>query len=142
MRVRLKTGDLRDNSERHQIDKNRLVRQGILDSQFSASIVQWTSPGRLIPIYAIGVVGAFLQIAGAQWDVSAHILGIVETFFTPAHTVLYIGIAMVAVASLSGLVLRTNTAARGKISPSFFRGVTIAAVGTALQIIAAPIDFW
>jgi len=105
-------------------------------------LVKWLAPERLIPIYALGVVGAFLQITGAQWDVSAHILGIVETFFTPAHTVLYIGIGMVAVASLSGLVLRTNTAARGKISPSFFRGVSIAAFGTALQIIAAPIDFW
>ncbi len=142
MRVRLKTGDLRDNSERHQIDKNRLVRQGILDSQFSASIVQWTSPGRLIPIYAIGVVGAFLQIAGAQWDVSAHILGIVETFFTPAHTVLYIGIAMVAVASLSGLVLRSRSAAEQTIPPVLLKGLGIGLVGSAFQVIAAPIDFW
>src|SRR5438034_10840055 len=49
---------------------------------------------------------------------------------------------MVAIASLSGLVLRTNMAARGKISPSFFRGVSIAAFGSSLQITAAPIDFW
>jgi len=33
-------------------------------------------------------------------------------------------------------------AALGKISPSSFRGVSIAAFGTALQVIAAPIDFW
>src|SRR3989442_872469 len=52
----------------------------------------------ILPIYAVGVAGAFLQITGAQWDVSAHILGIVETFFTPAHTVLYTGIALVALA--------------------------------------------
>src|SRR5437773_2769042 len=109
---------------------------------FSCVPVKLLAPERLIPIYALGVVGAFLQITGAQWDVSAHILGIVETFFTPAHTVLYTGIGMVAIASLSGLVLRTNMAARGKLSPSFFRGVSIAAFGTALQIIAAPIDFW
>ncbi len=40
----------------------------------------------ILPLYLVGVSGAFLQVAGAQWDVSAHIPGIVEIFFTPAHT--------------------------------------------------------
>ncbi len=96
----------------------------------------------ILPVYAVGVAGAFLQIAGAQWDVSAHILGIVETFFTPAHTVLYTGIALVALASLYGLVLQSKTVGDGSLSPSLFTGVSIAAVGSSLQIIAAPIDFW
>ncbi len=54
----------------------------------------------ILPLYLVGVSGAFLQVAGTQWGVSAHILGIVETFFTPAHTMLYTGIALVAIASL------------------------------------------
>src|SRR2546425_8054664 len=96
----------------------------------------------ILPIYAVGVAGAFLQITGAQWDVSAHILGIVETFFTPAHTVLYTGIALVALASFYGLLLRSKTVGNGSLSRSLFTGVSIAAVGSSLQIIAAPIDFW
>lgn len=96
----------------------------------------------ILPIYAVGVAGAFLQIAGAQWDVSAHILGIVETFFTPAHIVLYTGIALVALASFYGLLLRSKTVGNGSLSRSLFTGVSIAAVGSSLQIIAAPIDFW
>src|SRR2546427_11385474 len=94
------------------------------------------------PVYAVGVAGAFLQIAGAQWDVSAHILGIVETFFPPAHPVLYTGIALVALASFYGLLLRSKTVGNGSLSRSLFIGVSIAAVGSSLQIIAAPIDFW
>ncbi len=96
----------------------------------------------ILPVYAVGVAGAFLQIAGAQWDISAHILGIVETFFTPAHTVLYTGIALVALASFYGLLLQSKTVANGSPSHSLFIGVSIAAVGSSLQIIAAPIDFW
>src|SRR2546428_10298637 len=94
------------------------------------------------PIYAVGVAGVFLQIAGAQWDVSAHILVIVETFFTPAHTVLYTGIALVALASFYGLLLQSKTVANGSPSHSLFIGVSIAAVASSLQIITAPIDFW
>ncbi len=96
----------------------------------------------ILPVYAVGVTGAFLQIAAAQWDVSAHILGIVETFFTPAHTVLYTGIALVALASFYGLLLRSKTVGNNSLSPSLFTGVSISAVGSSLQIIAAPIDFW
>ncbi len=96
----------------------------------------------ILPVYAVGVVGAFLQIVAAQWDVSAHILGIVETFFTPAHTVLYTGIALVAIASFYGLLLQSKTVGNGSLNQSLFAGVSIAAVGSSLQIIAAPIDFW
>jgi hypothetical protein len=96
----------------------------------------------ILPLYTVGVAGAFLQIAGAQWDVSAHILGIVETFFTPAHAVLYTGIVLVALASFYGLLLQSRTVRNGSLSRSLFAGVSIAAVGSSLQIIAAPIDFW
>src|SRR5712691_1779349 len=96
----------------------------------------------ILPVYAVGVAGAFLQIAGAQWDISAHILGIVETFFTPAHTVLYTGIALVALASFYGLLLQSKTVGNGSMYNSLFTGVSITAVGSSLQIIAAPIDFW
>ncbi len=96
----------------------------------------------ILPVYAVGVSGAFLQIAGAQWDVSAHILGIVETFFTPAHTVLYTGIALVALAGFYGLLLQSKTVRNGSLYPSLFTGVGVAAIGSSLQIIAAPIDLW
>ncbi len=99
------------------------------------------SPQALLPVYGVGVLGAFLQIAGAQWDVSAHILGIVETFFTPAHAILYAGIGLVALANLQGIRLRL---AHGQDSQyaSLFSGLRIAIIGTELQIVAAPIDFY
>src|SRR5437899_12756095 len=102
-------------------------------------IVKSFSPQALLPVYSIGVLGAFLQIAGAQWDISAHILGIVETFFTPAYAVLYAGTGLVALANLQGVRLRL---AHGQNSrdASFFGGLRVAVVGTELQLVAAPND--
>ena len=100
-----------------------------------------TSPSVLFPIYAIGVLGAFLQIVGAQWDVSWHILGIVETFFTPAHAVLYTGIVLVAVANLFGLILNQKLR-YNPVYSRLFLGLRIAIFGSILQLVAAPFDFW
>ena len=99
------------------------------------------SPQALLPVYSIGVLGAFLQIAGAQWDVSAHILGIVETFFTPAHAVLYAGIGLVALANLQGVRLRLAHGQNSRYA-SLFGGLRVAVVGTELQLVAAPIDLY
>src|SRR2546426_7769218 len=104
-------------------------------------IVKSFSPQALLPVYSIGVLGAFLQIAGAQWDVSAHILGIVETFFTPAHAVLYAGIGLVALANLQGVRLRLAHGQNSRYT-SLFGGLRVAVVGTELQIVAAPIDLY
>src|SRR5438128_11465422 len=95
----------------------------------------------ILPVYAVGVAGAFLQIASAQWDVSAHILGIVETFFTPAHAVLYAGIGLVALANLQGVRLRLSHGQNSRYA-SLFGGLRVAVVGTELQLAAAPIDLY
>jgi hypothetical protein len=100
-----------------------------------------SSEKTLMLLYSLGVAGAFLQIAGANWDVSAHILGIVETFFTPAHSVLYTGIVLVAFANLIGLRLRRKIGDNPSYAP-LLTGVRIATVGSVLQFIAAPFDFW
>ncbi|HZD12556.1 MAG TPA: hypothetical protein VE177_03440, partial [Candidatus Binatus sp.] len=100
------------------------------------------SPRQLLPIYGLGVFGALLQIAGAQWDVSAHILGIVETFFTPAHSVLYAGIGLVGLANLQGVRVRLAHASDYSQYSQLFTGLRVALLGTILQLVAAPIDFY
>ncbi len=93
--------------------------------------------GRLLLMaYGLGTVGVLLQIAAANWDVSWHILGIVETFFTPPHAVLYTGIALTVIAALLGIYLRTKSD-----SPAL-TGLLLAAVGGGLQLVSGPLDFW
>ncbi len=86
--------------------------------------------------YGVGTVGVLLQITAANWDVSWHILGIVETFLTPPHSVLYTGIALAVVAALLGIYLRM------KSDSPVLTGLLIAAVGGGLQLVSGPLDFW
>src|SRR5881409_147207 len=74
----------------------------------------------LVPTYMVGVVGAFLQISGGIWDVSSHIIGIVETFFTVPHLVLYAGVLLCLVASLTGVLLRRRLGSSA--APGLFTG--------------------
>src|SRR5207245_875558 len=71
------------------------------------------SRGLVVPTFAVGVAGAFLQIAGANWDVSSHVLGIVDTFFTPPHLVLYVGILLALVAGILGVLIIRPVAGPG-----------------------------
>lgn len=96
----------------------------------------------LVAVYAVGVLGALLQIAGGYWDVSWHVLGIVETFFTPPHTILYTGIALAFGASATGLVMRGTVFRRDPTRRRFLLGLHIALVGGILQGIAGPMDYW
>ena len=93
----------------------------------------------LTPLYGLGVVGAFLQVAGANWDVSSHILGSVDTFFTPSHLVLYLGILLVLLAGFRGVWLETS--ADAKLRP-FFIGFRVAFAGSLIQLVAGPLDLW
>ena len=100
------------------------------------------SRDHLALIYTIGVFGAFLQIAGGDWDVSSHIAQAPETFFTPQHLVLYTGIAVGLVASGLGLLLRLFGLPKGSPARPLLTGLTISAVGGAFQVVAGPFDFW
>src|SRR6266571_8640936 len=94
----------------------------------------------LVPTYVVGVVGAFLQISGGIWDVSSHIMGIVETFFTVPHLVPYTGVLLCLVASLTGVLLRRRLAS--SVAPGLFTGLRVSLVGGALQVVAGPFDLW
>src|SRR6266567_3234127 len=94
----------------------------------------------LVPVYLVGVVGAFLQISGGIWDVSSHIMGIVETFFTVPHLVLYTGVILCLVASLMGFVLRGRIGSN--VGTGLFTGLRVSLLGGALQMVAGPFDLW
>lgn len=95
----------------------------------------------LVTAYSIGVVGAFLQIAGGYWDVSWHNLGMVESFFGPNHVPLYTGVVLVMLVSLYGLLLRFTTFKKSD-ERNLLTGFHIGLVGGVMQVIAGPSDAW
>ncbi len=96
----------------------------------------------LVPAYAVGVFGAFLQLTGGIWDVSWHILGIVETFDTLPHLILYAGIALALLAVVVGVYIRFRGFAHGTADRFLLTGLLIALVGGGLQVAAGPFDSW
>ncbi len=91
------------------------------------------------PLYGLGALGAFMQIAGANWDVSSHILGIVDSFFTTPHLVLYLGILLVLIAGSIGVWLARQA---GENLRPLFTGFRVAFVGSLIQLVAGPLDLW
>ena len=50
-------------------------------------------------ILIVSALGSFIQIAGASWDITSHLLNQPESFFTPSHTMLYTGIGLIVVSA-------------------------------------------
>ncbi len=100
-------------------------------------------PNFLLVLYAAGIAGALIQILGAQWDVSWHMLGLVETFFTVPHTVLYLGVTISLLSSIVALVYYHRILLYNKERNRFLlHGFIIALVGSGLQLFAGQFDYW
>ena len=93
----------------------------------------------MITTLIIATAGVFLQIGGASWDITSHIMREPETFFTPSHTVLYTGVGLLTIAAGIGSVLLINNKELKK--KSFVTGLKLLIIGTAISVIAGPSDF-
>jgi hypothetical protein len=94
----------------------------------------------IVAILMTATCGSFLQIAGASWDVTSHIMQEPETFFTPSHTVLYTGIGLLTLAAGLGgvLLLFSNKQLTGKSLATPFK---LLIIGSAVCLVAGPSDF-
>ena len=100
-------------------------------------------PKFLHALYAAGIAGALIQILGGQWDVSWHVLGLVETFFTLPHTVLYSGVAFSLLSSLIALAYYHRILLFNRERNRFLlHGFIIALAGSGLQLFAGQFDYW
>ncbi|HYZ51273.1 MAG TPA: hypothetical protein VE593_10330, partial [Nitrososphaeraceae archaeon] len=62
-----------------------------------------------ISVLLLATIGVLVQTEGASWDVTSHLLGRPETFFTPSHAMLYTGVALLIIsATISAHLLRKN----------------------------------
>lgn len=100
-------------------------------------------PKFLLALYAAGIAGALIQILGGQWDLSWHVLGLVETFFTLPHTVLYSGVAFSLLSSLIALAYYHRILLYNRERNRFLLyGFIIALAGSGLQLFAGQFDYW
>ena len=94
----------------------------------------------LLTALLVATAGGILQIGGASWDVTSHILRQPETFFTPSHIVLYTGAGLATIAAIIGVFisLRNKEEIRSR---SFYIAFKLLIIGAAIQLISGPGDF-
>jgi hypothetical protein len=113
------------------------------DEQQDNKLLQLKHPNFLLALYMAGIAGALIQILGGQWDVSWHVLGLVETFFTAPHTVLYSGVAFSLLSSLIALAYYHRILLYNRERNRFLlHGFIIAVAGSGLQLFAGQFDYW
>ncbi len=94
----------------------------------------------LLAALLVATAGGILQIGGASWDVTSHILRQPETFFTPSHTILYTGAGLTTIAAIIGIFISLRN--KEEIhSRSFYTAFKLLIIGAAIQLISGPGDF-
>ncbi|RDJ31142.1 MAG: hypothetical protein DWQ18_03830 [Crenarchaeota archaeon] len=81
--------------------------------------------------------GILLVTVGGSWDITNHLLNKPETFFSPPHALLYIGVAI----ALIGTIVSFFTWRIISDKQNFKSSILISLLGMALLIGAGPFDF-
>ncbi|QMU54259.1 MAG: hypothetical protein GKS07_04700 [Nitrosopumilus sp.] len=90
--------------------------------------------------FVTALCGVTLSMWGASWDVTSHLLGVPETFFTPSHMILYSGVGISLVSAILNLTLLI---VKKQVRISHFAlGSKLIVVGGIMQIVAGPGDFY
>lgn len=91
-------------------------------------------------ILIVSTLGSFMQISGASWDITSHLLNQPDSFFTPSHAMLYTGIGLIAIsAGVGSYLLRRKKKINQYHSISLSFKLLI--IGSFLSLIAGPLDY-
>jgi len=90
--------------------------------------------------FLIALIGATLAMWGASWDITSHLLRNPETFFTPSHTVLYLGVGISLVSAI--LILALLIGKKQIRKKSFAFGSKLIIAGVIFQVVAGAGDFY
>jgi hypothetical protein len=84
-------------------------------------------------------IGSLMQISAGNWDVTSHLLLKPESFFTPSHALLYAGIGILSLSSISGgaIMLKYKELKKSGLTLSF----KLLIIGSVLSIVSGPSDY-
>jgi hypothetical protein len=121
-------------------DQSVIFIKDWLVSLFVSLKLSSLSMSALLAALVVATAGGVLQIGGASWDVTSHILRQPETFFTPSHTVLYTGAGLTTIAAIIGVFIFLKNKEEIR-SGSFYTAFKLLIIGAAIQLISGPGDF-
>ena len=88
--------------------------------------------------FVFAFIGVALSMWGASWDITSHLLRIPETFFTPSHGILYLGVGI----SVISAVFSTASLKKQHIQKEIKFSLKLIVVGSIIQTVAGPGDFY
>ena len=95
---------------------------------------------KLKRIYIFLSIAAAMQVIGGTWDGIIHLTQPVGTFFTPTHMIVYGGVALGIITTLSGFFFLLDNYAHRNVHETW--GVKLAFIGAVLWLIGGPLDYW
>ena len=90
-------------------------------------------------VLIMSLLGSVLEIWGGSWDITSHLLGAPESFFTPPHAVLYSGVGIGLIAGIMAFIMLVKDKETRQAYFSF--GLKLIIVGSIIQIVAGPGDY-
>ncbi len=95
----------------------------------------------IVVVLILSLIGSVLEIWGGSWDITSHLLGAPESFFTPPHAILYSGVSISLIAAVFAGVLLLGNKKLHNISSSISFGLKLILIGSIIQIFAGPSDY-
>ena len=90
--------------------------------------------------FVFAFVGVTLCMWGASWDITSHLLRIPETFFTPSHGILYLGVGINVISAIVAVVSLLRK--KQQIQKEILFPLKLIIIGSIMQTIAGPGDFY
>jgi len=100
----------------------------------------------LLWIYLLVSIGVAMQVGAANWDIIWHGVVNVESFFTPPHLVLYSGVGLTLIATITGIVISIKH--NGMLRKQFFlfhkipNPLKLIALGCIIEVLSGQFDNW
>ncbi len=91
-------------------------------------------------VFLVALSGTTLAMWGASWDITSHLLRTPETFFTPSHGILYLGVGISVISAIMSSIMYLRR--RELRTESFAMGLKLIVIGALIQITAGPGDFY
>jgi hypothetical protein len=121
------------------ISFTKMIHSKLISKNKITNLIKSRSLSISMTILIIATIGAFIQIVGASWDITFHLMNQPETFFTPPHIMLYSGVGLLIIsATVSVMILLRN---KEILSKSFSSALKLLIIGSIISAVAGPSDF-
>ena len=100
----------------------------------------------LLWIYLLVSIGVAMQVGAANWDIIWHGIVNVESFFTPPHLVLYSGVGLTLIATITGILISIKH--NGGLTKQFSlfhkipNPLKLIALGCIIEVFSGQFDSW